>query len=160
MTPQTDTSTSSFAGTYAFGGQAFNDFDGDLFGWEFDFVAQGGVKNNALSKVSGLVSDPFFAFGGNPTGSGVKFQGVATPDGANAGRYTIRVGITVPDETPVYVDTVIYQASGDQLFWLDEDPNGESVFLGPIEQQGTLTGLPALRVASKTGAGKHQGVRQ
>jgi len=160
VTPQTDTSTSSFAGTYAFGGQAFNDFDGDLFGWEFDFVAQGGVKNNALSKVSGLVSDPFFAFGGNPTGSGVKFQGVATPDGANAGRYTIRVGITVPDETPVYVDTVIYQASGDQLFWLDEDPNGESVFLGPIEQQGTLTGLPALKVASKTGAGKHQGVRQ
>ena len=47
-----------------------------------------------------------------------------------------------------------------QLFWLDEDPNGESVFLGPIEQQGTLTGLPALKVASKTGAGKHQGVRQ
>ncbi|HLB90922.1 MAG TPA: hypothetical protein VJK27_01195 [Terriglobales bacterium] len=160
VTPQTDTATADFAGNYAFGGQAYNDFDGDLFGWEFDFVAQGGVKNNALSKVSGLVSDPFFALGGNPSGSDVKFQGVATPDGSNPGRYTIRVGITVPTETPVYVESVIYQASGGQLYWLDEDPDGESVFLGPISQQGTLAGIPALKTAGGARAAKHVGDRQ
>jgi hypothetical protein len=33
-----------------------------------------------------------------------------------------------------------YQASGEQLSWLDVDANG--VWLGPLQQQGSLTGLP------------------
>jgi hypothetical protein len=37
----------------------------------------------------------------------------------------------------------IYQASGGQLFWLNDDVN--SVFLGMLEQQGSLAGLPAVR---------------
>jgi hypothetical protein len=45
-------------------------------------------------------------------------------------------------------DVVIYQASGGQLFWLDEDTNG--VFLGSLQQQGSFTGLPTARKASKT----------
>jgi hypothetical protein len=42
---------------------------------------------------------------------------------------------------------VIYQASGAQLFWLDEDENGESVFLGSLQQQGSLIALPAVQEA-------------
>ena len=43
---------------------------------------------------------------------------------------------------------VIYQASGTQLFWLGDGTafNPPSyVFFGPLEQQGSLTGLPAVR---------------
>jgi hypothetical protein len=39
---------------------------------------------------------------------------------------------------------VIYQASGGQLFWMEEETNN-AVSVGPIEQQGSLTGLPAAR---------------
>jgi hypothetical protein len=145
LIPQTDTATSSFAGNYAFGAQAYNDLNGDLFGWEFDFVGQGLVKNNALNKAIGLVSDPFYALGSNATDTAVKFQGIASPDGANAGRYTIRVAVTAPDSTPAYFDVVIYQAGGGQLLWLDEDANGESVFLGSLQKQGSLAGLAGVQ---------------
>jgi hypothetical protein len=37
---------------------------------------------------------------------------------------------------------VIYQANGGQLLWLDEDDY--SVFLGSLQQQGSLTALPAV----------------
>jgi len=37
---------------------------------------------------------------------------------------------------------VIYQGNGAQLFWVEEDSFG--LFLGPIESQGSLTGLPAV----------------
>ena len=47
--PQTDTSRASFAGSYAFGAQAFNVARGDDLGDEFDFVGQGFVSGNALS---------------------------------------------------------------------------------------------------------------
>jgi len=46
------------------------------------------------------------------------------------------------------------------LYWLDEDPDGESVFLGPISQQGTLAGIPALKTAGGARAAKHVGDRQ
>jgi hypothetical protein len=39
-------------------------------------------------------------------------------------------------------DMVIYQASAGQLFWLNYDVNLATVALGPIEQQGSLTGIP------------------
>jgi hypothetical protein len=150
LIPQTDISTASFAGNYAFGAQAYNDFHGAHFGWEFDFVGQGSVSSGALSGATGLVSDPFFAFNTtNPSGTdnGVKFTGTASPDSVNGGRYTIRLGVAVPGEGPVDFTTVIYQANGGQLFWLDENTNGESVFLGSLQQQGSLTGLPAAQQA-------------
>jgi hypothetical protein len=43
-------------------------------------------------------------------------------------------------QDPVDFDVVIYQASGTQLFWLNEDDY--SIFLGPIQQQGSLATLP------------------
>jgi hypothetical protein len=136
LIPQTDTSTADFTGNYAFGAQEYFDF---YYG--FDFVGQGPVADLALSG-TGLVSDPFEFFSGDTKDSGVTFSGTASPDGANAGRYTFPLAITVAGSENDF-QVVIYQASGGQLFWLDEDSG--SVFLGLLQQQGSLTGLPAAK---------------
>jgi hypothetical protein len=148
LTPQTDTSTASFAGNYAFGAQVYNTPPPptDTSGWEFDFVGQGSVGSGALSG-AGLLSDPFGIFenthqDGTDTAT---FSGTATADPANAGRYTIPLRVKVTGD-PTYT-TVIYQAEGGQLFWLDETSNGDSVFLGQLQQQGSLTGLPVAQEA-------------
>jgi hypothetical protein len=149
LIPQTDTSTASFAGSYAFGAQADNNARGPSLGWEFDFVGQGSVSSNAFSGAPGLISDPFFIFNNTPpdgTDTGT-FSGTAVPDGANAGRYTMKLNVTVMAD-PSY-NLAIYQANGGQLFWLDEDANAESVFLGSLQQQGSLAGLPAAKAGVK-----------
>jgi hypothetical protein len=80
-----------------------------------------------------------------------------TPPESTTGRYTMFESITpanplvVTVPTTVFADlsVVVYQASATQLFWLDEDTF--SIWLGPIEQQGTLSGLAAVkRAAAKT----------
>ena len=144
VVPQTDTAATSFAGSYAFGAQVYNDPRGPTLGWEFDFVGQGSVTSRALSG-AGLVSDPFFIFNNTqPDGTDTAtFSATASPDPVNAGRYTTRLDLTVTAD-PGFA-AVIYQASGGQLFWLDTDENGESVFLGSLQQQGSLTSLPAAR---------------
>ena len=143
--PQTDTSRASFAGSYAFGAQAFNVARGDDLGDEFDFVGQGFVSGNALSDAPGLLSDPFFIFNATLSDGtdAAEFSGTAIPDPDNAGRYTINpLGIIVAAD-PQNFTTVVYQGAGSQLFWLDENANDRSVFLGSLQQQGSLTGLPA-----------------
>jgi hypothetical protein len=51
-------------------------------------------------------------------------------------------------------DVVVYQASGGQLFWLNED--ALSVFVGSLQQQGSLTGLPATgKSATKARGSSH-----
>jgi hypothetical protein len=134
ITPQTDTAPTDFAGVYDFGGQEFN---ADPI-WEFDFVGQGSVTGGVLTG-TGLVSDPGSYFSTTLTDTGVTFSGTATPDLVNVGRFTIPLTVTVAGAPPANLNVVIYQASAGQLFWLDEDPF--SVYLGPLEQQGTLTGL-------------------
>jgi hypothetical protein len=147
LTPQTDTSHHSFAGNYAFGAQDYNGLS-NILGWEFDFVGQVSVTGGVLSG-TGLVSDPFAFFSASSANySGVPFAGTATPDGTNAGRYTIPLNITAVAGSPVDFQVVIYQASGGQLFWMDED--NLSLFLGPIEQQGSLTGLHAARAEANS----------
>jgi hypothetical protein len=91
----------------------------------------------------GLISDPWLAVGDNPTDSAAKFSGAATPDVSNPGRYTIPLVI---GQTGFASDfqVVAYQASGGELLWLDEDLY--SVFLGSLQQQPSLTGLPAATV--------------
>jgi len=149
VTPQTDTATASFAGNYAVGWQDFNDFNVACGICEFDMVAQGSVTAGAMN-FTGLVSDPFNTLLiSKPTSSGDVFTGTPTPDGANPGRYTL------PTASPLaatiggahgHFEMVMYQASGAQLYWLDFDNNFESV--GTLEQQGSLTGLPAARKAT------------
>jgi hypothetical protein len=154
IVPQTNTATVSFVGSYAFGAQAYNTPRGGTLGWEFDFVGQGSIKNSAFSNAAGPLSDPFFIF--NATQSDgtdtATFTGTATPDKTSAGRYTMKLGVTVSADPASYT-TVIYQADGGQLFWLDENADGNSVFLGALQQQGLLTGLPG---AQKTAAKKNK----
>ena len=148
LTPQTDTTTAKFAGNYVFGALDFFGCGVGSGTCEFDYVGQGSVTGGVLTG-TGLLSDPFFGFGAGATNIGVPFSGTATPDGVNAGRYTIPLAITVG--STIDFSVVIYQASGEQLFWLDED--NFSLSLGALEQQGSLTGLPAARgAAAKTKA--------
>jgi hypothetical protein len=147
LIPQTDTSAASFAGNYAFGVQAFNAPDRpNQLGWEFDFVGQGAIESGALTNANGLLSDPFAFF--NPTQPDgtdtAKFTGTAAPDPANPGRYTQKLAVAVVAD-PGNFTTVIYQAAGGQLFWLDVQESDLGMFLGTIEQQGSLSALPAAR---------------
>jgi hypothetical protein len=144
--PQTDTSTASFAGSYAFGAQDYTNPRLATLGWEFDFVGQEQVDSGVWTGATGLLSDPFVIFNatrqdGTDTAT---FSGTASPDPVNAGRYTLKLGIAVAAD-PVNFNTVIYQADGGQLIWLDEEVHDDSVFLGSLEQQGSLTALPAAR---------------
>jgi len=141
LLPQTDPSSSSFTGNYAFGAQNFNVLSAT---GEVDFVGVGTVTNLSLSG-TGLVSDPFLTLGTQPTNTGVQFSGTAVPDTNNPGRYTMSP-LQVTVGTNPTLGLAIYQASGGQLFWLNDDAN--SVFLGMLEQQGSLAGLPAARRGS------------
>jgi len=159
LIPQTDTTPGHFtgsAGTYAFGAQDSNylDLTGLQTGSEFDFVGEGSFTTGAFAG-TGLLNDVFDALGTALPDTGVTFSGTPLPDATESttGRYTLfspnptpnPLVVTIPTATPIAVDfnVVIYQASGTQLFWLDEDEF--SLWLGPIEQQGSLTGVPAIK---------------
>ncbi len=140
LIPQTSVATANFAGKYAFGAQSYNAVNGE----EFDFVGQGTVTSLALTG-TGLVSDPFDFFDTPVSGtdSGATFSGTAVADSLHPGRYAIPLQVSAGICTSPTFQVVIYQANGGQLLWLDEDSG--SLFLGTVEKQGTLTGLPALR---------------
>jgi hypothetical protein len=116
-------------------------------------VSQGSVTGGALS-LTGLVSDPFFTWSAGATSVADTFSGTPLADGTNPGRYSMLSTNTTPNPLAVLIngvpgsfDLVLYQASGGQLFWLQYDTTNTSVFLGPLEQQGSLTGLSAARRA-------------
>ncbi len=144
LVPQTDTSTASFTGRYAFGAQAYNELC-----CEFDFLGVAGVKNGTLTG-TGFLSDPFFTLGANSTNTKVLFQGTPLADASNPGRYTLFQ--TNPTSNPLNIsilgtitpfDVVVYQASGNQLFWMNED--FYSVFLGSLQTQGWTAGIFSAR---------------
>src|ERR1700678_52861 len=143
LLPQTDVAPSDVTGNYTFGAQDYNNLaSGGAWGdegWEFDFVGQGSFTNLSFSGALGLVSDPFgdLATPGSEY-TGVGFSGTASVTAA--GRYTIPLAVNIPDVSSMSLDAVIYQASADQLFWLDEDTL--DVFFGSLQQQGSLVGLP------------------
>jgi len=151
VVPQTDSSTVSFAGNYGVGWQSFNYFSscGDC---ELDMIAQGSMTAGALS-LTGLVSDPFLTWGTpDVTSSGDTFAGTPLPDPTNIGRYSMlstnvpanSLDATIDGGVGTY-DLIVYQASGGQLFWMEWDNTDFSGFTGPIEQQGSLAGLPATK---------------
>ncbi|HTS38592.1 MAG TPA: hypothetical protein VMH04_23160 [Candidatus Solibacter sp.] len=161
MVPQTDTTNSDLTGNYAAGWQDFNYFN-TCTDCEFDMMAQGALTSSTIS-LTGLVSDPFFTLGTpDATSSGDTFTGTPLVDGTNAGRYSM-LSTNVPanslaatiDGASGGFDLVMYQASGGQLFWMNYDPGFNTVFSGPIEQQGSLTGIPAARRSMKLQAKKH-----
>ena len=142
LIPQTDTNPADVTGNYSFGGREYNADTLD----EFDFVGLGSINTGVLSG-TGMVSDPGQFFSTTAADSGVTFAGTATADAVNVGRFTMPVTVTVSGVNPVNLNVVLYQASGGQLIWLDEDANG--LFVGPLQQQGSLTGLAARKAAAK-----------
>lgn len=155
LIPQTDVSTASFAGNYAIGVQDYNGGGVSGSGWEFDLVGQGSVASGVLTS-TGMLSDPFGVFDIPTLYTGVPVSATITADTGHPGRYTMPVDITAPSGTVNPFSAVAYQASGDMLFWLDEDAS--SLWLGPIEQQGSLAGLPAAKAGS--GTAKLKGTRR
>jgi hypothetical protein len=148
LIPQTDTTQANFTGSsssYAFGAQ-----DYFCYGCEFDYVGQGSFTNGALAG-TGLVSDPgpesyFNETAAEYTGVAFAATPLADADESTTGRYTMfnsAFTITVPESDPASFDVVIYQASGGQLFWLDEDIF--SLSIGTIQQQGSIADVPAIR---------------
>jgi hypothetical protein len=138
LIPQSDTSAASFTGNtspYAFGAQVI---DADE---EFDFVGLGAFTTGVLNGV-GLLSDPLNDLtGDSTTNSGVGFSVTPAADSSHLGRYTEPLGITITGVSPSpALDAVMYQASGDELLWLNEDVS--SVFFGSMQVQGSLAGLP------------------
>ncbi|MGA9545251.1 MAG: hypothetical protein WBQ85_16865 [Candidatus Sulfotelmatobacter sp.] len=154
VVPQTDTTATDFNGNYAAGWQDLNNLvpASACYGCEFDMIANGTMTSGgALSLSEGEVSDPFETLdAGGAYGTGT-FTGMPTPDNTNAGRLTLLStdpapggSLTASIGTSPFTsfDAIIYQASASQLFWLEYD--FDSVFLGPIEVQGSLTGLPTV----------------
>ena len=141
VVPQTDTAATSFTGQYTFGAQEL--FALNTVISEFDYVGQGSVSSLALSG-TGLVNDPFafFPASATPQYTGVTFAGTATADSVNTGRYTLPLVITTSSGKETS-SIVIYQASGNLLPWMDE--GSEDVSWGALEQQGSLSGVPAAR---------------
>lgn len=142
ITPQTDTTTAHFTSAYAVAAQDFNNFSPTICSLcEFDMISHGTMTSGSLS-LTGMVSDPFTTLTSGTTSSGDTFKGTPPPDGSNPGRYSnFSIAATVNSVSGGF-EAVIYQASGEQLYWLEVDPAG--VWVGPLEQQGTLTGVPSV----------------
>jgi hypothetical protein len=154
---QTDTTATDFNGTYTAGWQDFNNLEAGCGACEFDMIANGTMTSGgALSLTEAEVSDPFTTLdAGATTFTGATFTGTPTPDTNNPGRLTLLSTDAAPGGSLVAsigtatipFDAVIYQASASQLFWVEFDL--DSVFLGSLEVQGSLTGVPAVRRATK-----------
>jgi hypothetical protein len=156
LIPQTDTSTSVFANNYVAGWQNFNLFT-NCGSCEFDMLAQGSMAEGGALNLTGDISDPFKTWSSSTTTTGNVFSGSPLADGANPGRYSMWGGNTPPN--PLVVTPagkfasfalVMYQANGGLLYWLDFDTSIplSRVFLGSLEQQGDLSGVPMPKSAA------------
>jgi hypothetical protein len=93
-------------------------------------------------------------FGAKAANTGVMFSGTPLADPNNAGRYTMLSSNATPNPLQVTLkggivddfDVVVYQASGTELLWLNEDSSSE--FLGPMLQLGSFSGLPSSQTKS------------
>mgnify|MGYP001408566742 CR=1 FL=1 len=156
LVPQTDNATASFAGNYALGFQDFVD-DGVSTSGELDFVGNATATATAptLLTGNGVMSDPFDLLGGASFSEPGTFTSPIIPDAANLGRYEISpFSVTVQTvTTPIPYLAVVYQASGGQLFWMEDGADGQaSVFGGQLQQQALPLGADAKRAAAAKAA--------
>ena len=91
-------------------------------------------------------SDPLGTLTGTP-GESKRDTYKSTPAPVSAGYYQMvspnnPLNATINGASGPF-DADIYQASATTLYWIEIDTT--SVFLGPIEQQGSLTGMPAAK---------------
>src|SRR3984957_18812682 len=156
LVPQTDNATASFAGNYALGFQDFVD-DGVLVSGELDFVgnATATATAPALLTGNGVMSDPFYLLLGALFSEPGTFTSPIMPDTTNLGRYEISpFSVSVQTvTTPIPYLAIVYQASGGQLFWMEDGADGQaSVFGGQLQQQVLPLGADAKKAAAaKTG---------
>jgi len=156
LVPQTDNATASFAGNYALGFQDFVD-DGVLVSGELDFVgnATATATAPALLTGNGVMSDPFDLLLGASFSEPGTFTSPIMPDTTNLGRYEISpFSVSVQTvTTPIPYLAIVYQASGGQLFWMEDGADGQaSVFGGQLQQQVLPLGADAKKAAAaKTG---------
>ena len=155
LVPQTSTTNSDFAGNYVVGLQDLFPGSGTplpLKTGEVDFVGNAAVTTSLTG--SGTLSDPFGTLGLNPSAT-VSFAAPITPDPVNTGigRYTISpFSVSNGAATPVTIpySANVYQASGGQLFWIEDGEDGlNSVFGGQLQQQGTIGVAAAKKKAKK-----------
>jgi hypothetical protein len=156
VVPQTDNNASDFNGNYAGGIQNVNVLSEDCPYCEFDILMQGSIVAGGTLSLTGDVNDPFGTLLGVPTAtSGDAFSGTLAPYSPSVGPYYMPVTATIDGETGGF-GYDIYQASAGQLFWIDISVNGSDqtlgVALGPVQQQGDLSGIPAKKSAAKTKA--------
>ena len=150
LVPQTDISTTSFSGNYALG---FQDFVPEV-GGEFDFVGNATATAGSLSG-AGIVNDPGDVLDTtNPLiNTATTFSSTLLPDTSNtAGRYLLDpLNFIFGDgAAPVSFQGVIYQASGGQLFWMENGADDDdSVFTGQIQQQTLPLGAAAKKASAK-----------
>jgi len=147
LVPQTDAATTSFAGNYALGLQDL--IPTTAASGEVDFV--GNAVATATLAGSGTLSDPRDLFGLGTVDTAT-FSAPITPDTTNtAGRseinpFTVTVNgngvpVTIPDMANAY------QASGAQLFWIEDGADGQSsVFGGQLQATSTLGAAAAKKV--------------
>ena len=152
MVPQTDSSNASLKGKYAFTGQAYAFL---YSAGEFDFIGSGSVTKGVFSG-TGMLNDPFFNLGeSSALNSGVKFRGTPLADSSFPGRYVFSTSNGNPlaiviGGTETDFDVTLYQASGAQLIWINNDSTSQ--FLGLLQQKGTLPQIPAIRIQPKLGS--------
>ena len=153
ISPQTDTTSTDFSGSYAAGFQDFNYFEavnlncGDC---EFDMVgpftmASGGALSTA--SIGAADSDPL------GTISGVESVGdtySSTPLPVAAGYFSMLDSNSTPNPLNATIDSLtgffdvdIFQASATTLYWINVDATDTSVFLGTLQGQSSIASVRA-----------------
>jgi hypothetical protein len=122
-------------------------------------LAQGSMVANGKLSVTGAFSDPFETLTNDGTlSTGDTCNAIPQVDSGNlgSGRYSMLEANKIQNPwdcilnfgTGVFqnFETIMYQASGTQLFWYQrslEPLRPAQLFMGPLEQQGSLNGIPA-----------------
>jgi hypothetical protein len=156
ITPQTDTTSTDFAGNYAAGFQNLNyitvancqDCEFDMVG-PFTMVSDGALATAAIGADD---SDPFGTISGlESTGDP---YGPTSPVAAVAGYFTMQnpnfLTSTIGGTPPGGFNVDIFQASATTLYWINIDTNDDTVWLGTLQAQSAIAKVRAAkRVAPK-----------
>jgi hypothetical protein len=143
LVPQT--ATTGFTGNYALGLQDLIPTTG--FSGEVDFVGNAVAGTTLVG--TGTLSDPRQLFKLDTVDT-ASFSAPITPDATNAGRYQISpftVTVTGSGGSMMIPEIAnAYEASGTQLFWIEDGADGQaSVFGGQIQATSTLGAAAAKR---------------
>jgi hypothetical protein len=156
ITPLASNLTASdYSGTYVTGFQAYNYWEcGECDIFEADMIGVGTMTSGGPLTITAQDSDPFGTWDGTPAeSSGDIFTSTPIPATRNGFNYFSMYSGNSPDNAlgatinsisiSPSLDVDTYPASATTLYWIQFDAAG--AFLGPIEAQGSLTGVPSIR---------------